>query len=80
MVDCAGGKYYNEGCNGGFMTNAFFYVKDHGISKLSDYQYTGKDEKCKGSRNTAQIKVKDIYQVTQTEDSLKQVVGKYSDM
>lgn len=47
LVDCAGGKYGNSGCNGGLMDLAMDYLKDHGGVLLKDYAYTGKDGQCK---------------------------------
>lgn len=47
LVDCAGGPYENEGCNGGEMDAAFWYVIDNGIALESAYPYTGRDGKCK---------------------------------
>ena len=46
LVDCAGGVYKNEGCNGGDMTNGFWYVIDNGIALNSVYPYAAMDRKC----------------------------------
>jgi C1A family cysteine protease len=40
LVDCAGGSYGNEGCNGGDMGAAFDYAKDYGMMNRTDYPYT----------------------------------------
>ena len=43
LIDCATEKYQNYGCAGGFMNNAFLYVKDNnGIDTQSSYPYEGK--------------------------------------
>lgn len=58
------------------MDFAFSYVKDHGISKLSDYPYVAKDEACKGSKNSANVKVSGFVDVGRNEQALKTAVGK----
>ena len=45
MVDCSN-KYGNEGCNGGDMDAALWYVQDNGIALDSKYPYKARNQKC----------------------------------
>ncbi|CAN9514429.1 unnamed protein product [Ophioblennius macclurei] len=45
LVDCV---TENDGCGGGYMTNAFAYVRDNGgIDSEEAYPYLGEDESCR---------------------------------
>ena len=46
LVDCAGGKYENEGCNGGLMDDAYKYIIDNKIATEKSYPYRAVDQKC----------------------------------
>ncbi len=45
LVDCSQ-AFGNFGCNGGWMTNAFNYVKAKGLDTEESYQYKGIQEPC----------------------------------
>ena len=45
LVDCDREK--NQGCNGGFMDDAFKYAMKNAIVPESDYPYTARDGTCK---------------------------------
>jgi len=58
LVDCATGDYGNEGCNGGYMDSAMWYVIDNGITDAATYPYKAHDQKCayKDTQKVYQIK------------------------
>jgi len=43
LVDCANSSYGNFGCNGGWYTNAWDYIKKVGINTETSYPYTATD-------------------------------------
>lgn len=52
LVDCVYGNSVN-GCDGGWPTKAFRYVKNKQILTEASYPYTGKDQNCKKVRKTS---------------------------
>jgi cathepsin L len=77
LVDCAGGKYQNEGCNGGLMDNAFKYIEDFGIQTESSYPYHARDQTCVYDKSSVAGAVKSFNDVTPNSVAqLKAALGK----
>jgi len=45
LVDCSR-SYDNQGCNGGWMDNAFEYAESHSLCTEQEYPYKARDDKC----------------------------------
>lgn len=54
LVDCSTKRYGNYGCNGGWYTGAWDYVRDDGINSEQEYPYKGKQGQCRYD-NTASV-------------------------
>ncbi|XP_063803105.1 cathepsin K-like isoform X2 [Pseudophryne corroboree] len=74
LVDCV---TKNDGCGGGFMTNAFEYVRDNkGIDSEEAYPYVGEDEACNYTLAGKAAKCKSYKEVLKgSEKALKKAVG-----
>ena len=57
VVDC---DKTSHGCNGGWMNNAFNYLKGAGFMKSADYPYTARQGACRADSKKAVDKVKGI--------------------
>ena len=68
LVDCSWGQG-NEGCNGGWMNQAFEYLKTHDICYEKDYAYTARDGTCKPECQTGK-RVTGWVDVPQTPEAL----------
>ena len=57
LVDCDTG---NGGCNGGWYSSSFHYVKENGIVEESNYPYTATDGQCKIPSQARVIRIEDF--------------------
>ncbi|XP_075048785.1 cathepsin K-like isoform X1 [Mixophyes fleayi] len=74
LVDCV---KKNDGCGGGYMTNAFEYVRDNkGIDSEAAYPYVGEDQTCNYTTAGKAAKCKSYKEVQKgSEKALKKAVG-----
>jgi cathepsin L len=75
LVDCST-TYGNQGCNGGWMDQAFEYIKDNGIDTESSYPYEARDGKCRFNPNNVAASVTGHHDIPEgDEDSLLAAVA-----
>ncbi|XP_050785738.1 cathepsin K [Gopherus flavomarginatus] len=75
LVDCVTN---NDGCGGGYMTNAFEYVKENrGIDSEDSYPYIGQDESCMYSPTGKAAKCRGYKEIPEgNEKALKRAVAR----
>ncbi|XP_072449859.1 procathepsin L-like [Chiloscyllium punctatum] len=64
LLDCDKSNY---GCNGGFKTRAFKYVKRNGIQSEKAYPYKAKQSRCKFRKDKIAARIKNYKQVKRSE-------------
>lgn len=57
LVDCSVDQT-NNGCNGGWMGNAFQYISSNRITSENEYAYVGAQQNCKNGMTNFQISIK----------------------
>lgn len=69
LVDCAGGKFGNNGCKGGIMEKGFQYIiANKGIDSEADYAYTAKDGECWTKAEARHVATVDSFKDVKSKD------------
>lgn len=74
LVDCAG-SFGNAGCNGGWMDQAFGYIKANGVASESDYSYQGFASACDRGSKPSAAEIQGYQDVHSSESGLMQAVN-----
>ncbi|XP_021035509.1 testin-2 [Mus caroli] len=76
LLDCMGFNVTHD-CSGGFMQNAFQYVKDNGgLATEESYPYRGPGRKCRYHAENSAATVRDFVQIPGSEEALMKAVAK----
>nr|ABW24657.1 cathepsin L [Fasciola hepatica] len=76
LVDCTK-RFGNHGCSGGWMENAYRYLKDSGLETASYYPYQAWEYQCQYRRELGVAKVTGAYTVHSGDEMrLMQMVGR----
>uniref|UniRef100_A0A8D8SGW1 Cathepsin L n=1 Tax=Cacopsylla melanoneura TaxID=428564 RepID=A0A8D8SGW1_9HEMI len=77
LIDCAGSKYYNNGCQGGNSEESFQYIHDNnGIDTEDSYPYEAQDDQCRYSAKNEGAEDTGFTPITEgDEDALKSAVS-----
>ncbi|KAJ8883526.1 hypothetical protein PR048_015370 [Dryococelus australis] len=77
LIDCSGGDYGNEGCDGGDMAHAYKYIIDNGgIDSEKDYPFEKKKGRCRYAAGKAVATAEDFVMLSEGDEvQLMQAVG-----
>ncbi|XP_044262263.1 procathepsin L-like [Tribolium madens] len=67
LIDCSA-DFGNNGCNGGFATNAYSYVSQQGIMSENDYPYEGKSNVCRFDASKSVTTVTGYYDIDANDE------------
>lgn len=68
LIDC---EKADDGCEGGWMDDAFHFVERHGLTLESEYKYIAEDERCKENKETDEyVSIDSHADVDKTEQAL----------
>ncbi|XP_052220910.1 procathepsin L-like isoform X4 [Dreissena polymorpha] len=71
LVDCANRNYGNWGCRGGWMNNAFNYIRNaKGVNTEQCYPYSGSDNRCRHRKDCIGASISGHQNVGKSEHSL----------
>ena len=75
LVDCAGFRYGNYGCNGGLQENAYDYYESHDAIEESNYPYTARDGSCADPSGAGDVSATGYVMVDSNSTAIKSAIA-----